>query len=370
MNSPTDLASHQYAWANEYRKELANNGVNFIDAEAESAQQLELLRTQNIDPTVPEEWTSVEEAVAEYIKRNPLPKAQPEHHGVWDFTAVCGYYIMIASLWLPISDAIQGKWEWYRDITPRFFLAIPFVICLLATFILGSIVYQRHGVAKAIVTMPIPIAVTVSVLFGPDAIWGDALKTSYGKIPSLLVMAIIFALGFGVRRFATWQSDRSRKKTLIQAWEYRKTNNVDAINAAWFVELELTLRNGYHYTSKMIRNTLKELQDHLQVSDSHVAALSAEEEFGPVSDFAYDLARNNHHALVRTRLYELVSSLFGLTVGIVAAVIGIENLITEGHTLASWLIALFGLPLVALFITSSFFNFREWLETRKHREDM
>ena len=120
MNSSTDLASHQHTWANEYRKELANNGVKFIDAEAESDRQLELLRTQNIDPTVPEEWTSIEEAVAEYIKRNPLPKAQPEHHGVWDFTEVSGFYIMIASLWLPISDAIQGKWDWYTDITPRF----------------------------------------------------------------------------------------------------------------------------------------------------------------------------------------------------------------------------------------------------------
>ena len=107
MEATPDLLTRQEAWALEYRKELANNGVNFIDAEAESDRQLELLRTQNIDPTVAENWISVEEAVAEYTKHNPLPKAQLEHNEFWDFMEVCGFYVMIASLWVPVSELIK-----------------------------------------------------------------------------------------------------------------------------------------------------------------------------------------------------------------------------------------------------------------------
>lgn len=366
MSKIKDYSVRQAQWAKAYRNKLVERGVSGGDAESDSNRQLLLMREQAIDPDG-EEWHSPEEAAIDYQQFISIPRADIEKQNSWDMVELLGLYTIIAAFLRPVIDLINGKLRWSVPLTPRFFLAIPFVAVLFAIIICGNLLFQKYGFLKtALLLFPL-IVLDVAILFLPDSIWGDALKIAYGKIPTILLIAILVALGAAVKRFGKIQSKRFKNAFLLKTWEQHKTGDIRGMNEAWFAQLEFILRNGYHYSNKMIAQFLPDLRMHLAEISGGKNLITAEEEFGRAPDFAFELAKNNRAAIIKTRIINLLQNIFGLAISIVCLATGFGSLFAEGNSLGSWLIVVFGIPMFILFAFTSYLGVKELIAVRQNR---
>ncbi|QJC21934.1 hypothetical protein [Arcanobacterium buesumense] len=369
MSNTDVLFEHQRKWADEYRRALADHNVSPDTAQAEADRQLELLQQLNLDPLNSDDWIAIDEAVSQYLAKHPFQKAlQTQEVTVWNTLSYVGTLITGFSVWIPISEWIQGDFSWQISLSANTLIFLTYVSLIAATFVVFRITYYRHGLLRSLLAATPVLALVVLVLFLPLHIWDkQTLDSSYGTMPTLLATALGVTLGIAVNVLSKKHDARRAHKRALRMWELHQGDHTNELNCIWLSELEGILRTSYQYNSALINSTLPELGYHLSAKSTSSEPVLAEEEFGAARQFAYQLASNNHRAVIHAKRNEMLGQLVFLALSLLALFSWAMAKISGENSATLWLILLFGIGGTVLSSISAISCWHDWRAARTQR---
>ncbi|WP_216388311.1 hypothetical protein [Arcanobacterium phocae] len=367
MSNTDALSEYQRQWTDEYRRALADHSVSLDTAQAEADRQLELLQQLSLDPQHSDDWITIDEAVAQYLAKYPFQKApQAQEVTVWNTLSFVGTLITVFSIWIPISEWIQGDFSWQISLSANTLIFLTYVSLTVATFVVFRITYYRRGLLRSLLAAT-PLLASVALALGlPLHIWDrQTLDSSYGSIPTLLAATLGVTLGIAVNVFSKKQDARRAHQRALRMWELHQGDHTNELNRIWLSELEGILRMSYQYNSSLINTTLPELGYHLSIKSTSSEPVLAEEEFGAAHQFAYELACNNHRAVIHAKRNEILGQLALLAVSLLALFSWVIARIIGESFAGHWFILLVGICGSVLFSISTFSCWHDWQAARK-----
>ncbi|WP_216386608.1 hypothetical protein [Arcanobacterium phocae] len=369
MSNTDALSEHQRQWADEYRRALADHSVSPDIAQAEADRQLELLQQLSLDPLNSDDWIAIDEAVAQYLAKYPFQKApQDQEVTVWNSLSYVGILIVGFSIWIPISRWIEGEFSWQINFSAQTLIFLIYVSLIAVAFIVFRITYYRHGLRRSILASTPVLAMVALALVLPLHIWDkQTLDSSYGSMPTVLAATLGVTLGITINIFSKKQDLSRARNRALKMWDLHQGDHIDELNHIWLSELEGILRTSYQYNSALINSTLPELGYHLSTKSTSSKPVLAEEEFGSARQFAYELACNNHRAVIHAKRNEMLGQLTLLAVSLLALLSWVMAKISGESFASLWIILLVGICGSVLFSVSTISCWHDWQATRKQR---